>query len=472
MPLSSANPANSISLVCARSRTNAKSVFNALLAFLLLSRTFVAIIVWRLNGYQGFFKDDTFGYLALAKSLMHGSFSLAGRPEIFRTPGYPLLLGPAVASGHPILIGLFENFLLAALSAWLIWQIVGALAPDSNARAWAVLLYCLEPVGFLYSEKLLSDLAFSAVLLLFIHCVLRFLRQPSYGAVALTSLVLGLATYIRPTSLLLGLCLLPFLFVLPRKLAWAERFGRATAFALVFAMSLAPWIVRNYQVAGYPGFSSVGDSILYFYSEAAIRAKLEHKDFMQEQQELGWNNGRYLQTHPEQQNWSQAKIARFQSTEARGVISQHPFLYAGIHLRGCAVVIFDPAATEIMKVFQLYPEQGGLMYRSADEGLLKAIFWLFRHYPIVGLVLLLAGMQLLLYYSLALMGMRRLPGEVAIFFVTLFVYVVLVSGSTTAVARYRMPIMPLICVAAGLAISSWQFRRGKPAEGVGQPAIT
>ena len=80
------------------------------------------------------------------------------------------------------------------------------------------------------------------------------------------------------------------------------------------------------------------------------------------------------------------------------------------------------------------------------------MLWLIRQYPKVGVAFLVLGAQLLFYYVLGLSGLRRLPKEASVFFVFLSMYFVLISGSSYAVGRYRMPIMPLICIAAGAAI--------------------
>lgn len=440
-----------------------------LLALVFTSRLLVAIVIWAIDGPYGFWLPDTLSYLEPASSLLHGSFSSRGSPELIRTPGYPLLLIPGVASHHSALVAVAENILLATLSAWLIWRIANDIAPRSKAALWAVVLYCFEPVGFLYSEKILSDLPFSAELLLFVWLTLRFFRKPTYGGLAVSALSLSVATYIRPASVFLALWLAPLLLFLPRQLTWRQRLPRATAFVILFAMTLAPWILRNVHVADYWGFSAIAEHNLYFYSAAAVQAKLENKNFAQVQAELGWNNSeRYLELHPEQRDWSPGKIFRFQSGEARRILSRHWLSYFVIHFKGCAIVLFDPAATEMMKVLHQYPEGGGLIYRATDQGVLHAAFWLIRHYPKVGAALLLLGAQTLLYYFLGIAGLRHLPLEVIALFVSLFAYFVLVSGSASAAARFRTPIMPLVCISAGVAIAAWQSRSALSLQGDGK----
>src|SRR5215813_13090081 len=107
---------------------------NALI-LVFLTRASFALVIWIMSGPAGFFTPDSDGYLRCAQSLLHGSFSIYGVPEIYRTPGYPLVLVPAVALGHPVVVGLLENFLFAVASAFLIWKIAEHLCPNDNRAA-------------------------------------------------------------------------------------------------------------------------------------------------------------------------------------------------------------------------------------------------------------------------------------------------------------------------------------------------
>lgn len=433
-----------------------------LLTIVFLSRVLIALLLWMNGGPSRFFKPDTLSYVEPAQSLLHGSFSTAGLPQFFRTPGYPLLLVPAVASGHFVLVALIENLLLATVAAWVVWNVATALFPSSKAAWWAVLLYCFEPVGFLYSETLLSDTAFTAVLLLFFRMLLPFLNSPTYPRLALCAGVLGCATYIRPASLYLGFCLVPVFLVFPRGVSWRGRLSRAFVFTLVSQMFVVPWMWRNAVVADYPGFSSAGDWSLYFGSYAAVRARLEHRSFAEVQNALGANNDKiYFQVHPEQRTWSRGQVARAWGVEARRTISEHWLTYVSIHARGCLTVVFDPGASEMLKAVRLYPEEGGLLARLQDEGFVPTTLWLFQHYPITLFVLPLLAAQLLLYYALGALGLRYLPLAGRVILSTICMYLVLVSGMPGAVARYRTPFMPLVCVCAGAAIARWSERSAK-----------
>lgn len=444
-----------------------------LLTIVFLSRLFFAFVIWKVNGPTGFFSPDTGSYVVPAQSLLHGSFTSQGVPEIYRTPGYPLLLLPAVALRYLASVGLFENLLLAVASAWLIWRILTDICPDTKAPTWAVLLYCFEPMGFLYSEKVLSETLFSTQVLLSIWFLIRFLRNPTYTKLLLSALALGCATYTRPATLFIGFWLVPLLLLFPRTLEFSRRASRTILFLSVFLLTLTPWVVRNVAVAGYMGISAASDYILYFYPAAAVKAKSEHKSFSQVQGEFGYggewgyvDNKRYFQKHAEQRTWSQSQIFQFEHTQAQRIISRHLLSFFIIQLEGCAIMLFDPGVTDLLKVVRLYPESGGLLTRVVDQGAVRAIFWLVRQYPVTVAALLLLGTQLISYYSLALVGLREVPFDMGVLFAWIVLYFVLVSGGPAGLARYRVPIMPLVCISAGVAIANWtvtKFHRKSPA---------
>lgn len=431
---------------------------NALI-LVFLTRASFALVIWIMSGPAGFFTPDSDGYLRCAQSLLHGSFSIYGVPEIYRTPGYPLVLVPAVALGHPVVVGLLENFLFAVASAFLIWKIAEHLCPrDNRAAKWAVLLYCFEPVGFIYADKLMTETMFCTVLLLFIWLLLRFYSAATFKALVLFTVALGCATYVRPVTLYLGLWMVPLLFLFPRSLPWRQRAIKAMTFIVVFALFLAPWVIRVAKVSGYRGFSPAPDFISYFYLGAAVQGRLEHKSVADVRDKLGYYtdivHDNYFKRHPDQKGWSQAQIFQFQGKEGRKVIAEHPFLYAFIHVKGCIVLMLDPGVTDILKPLSLYPEGGGLLDRVSDQGMSRSILWFVRVNPGGAALLVILVGQLMVYYFLALRGLGHLAFEPRVLLVWLVLYLILTSGGPIGLARYRAPIMPVVCIVAGAFIAS------------------
>jgi len=56
--------------------------------------------------------------------------------------------------------------------------------------------------------------------------------------------------------------------------------------------------------------------------------------------------------------------------------------------------------------------------------------------------------------------LRWIPCEVGALFVSLFFYFILISGGPMSEARFRAPIMPLVCIATGVAMAHWHGKCG------------
>ena len=71
-------------------------------------RLILIAAAWEVRGPDAFLSPDSRTYLDPATSLgsRYTFTNAAGQPEIFRTPGYPLLLACGVIIGHPIAFAL------------------------------------------------------------------------------------------------------------------------------------------------------------------------------------------------------------------------------------------------------------------------------------------------------------------------------------------------------------------------------
>lgn len=430
------------------------------------ARILFALVCAKAAGPLAFYRADTFQYIQPAESLLRGSFlspgsyALSGRPEIFRTPGYPLLLAPALALRHPVVFGLAENFLLVAISMWLVWKISWELFPGGRAAFWATLLFCFEPLGFVCSTTLMSETAFTTLIVVFTWAVVRVLREPSFKNVALAALFLGCATYVRPVSLYLSFWLIPFFLVFPRRTKWRQRLRTAVLLPGIFVMAVAPWVIRNSRVAGYSGFSSAQEWNLYFMSALAVEAKLQNKNAAEMVREWGAKDTieDYFSLHPEQRTWTNGQIAHFWGTEARKIIAAHPSTYALIHAKGCASMLFHPGVTEFLQSFGIW-QRDPISLAGKLSHPITATLWLLREYPVAAILSPLLLVQIVLYYALGLVGLRYMSLEVRFLFATLCLYVVLVSGHPGVMARYRVPIIPWVVIAAGAAIAYRRTRK-------------
>jgi hypothetical protein len=157
------------------------------------------------------------------------------------------------------------------------------------------------------------------------------------------------------------------------------------------------------------------------------------------------------------------------------MLSGHRGLYFKTHVAGVAVVAFTPCASELLQLLRLYPNDGAMPRRILNEGILASTFRVIRANPGVAATMLTLEALLLAIYAAALRGLLRglLRGpsrgygeKVPLMLVALLaLYFLLISGGAQAVGRYRLPVMPELCIlAAGGLLSMRNRRRGATAD--------
>ena len=422
-------------------------------------------VAWAISrNPQIFTSGDTGGYVALAHALAQsGRFAQAGIPEMSRTPGYPLFMAPGAWLGHLTLITLALQLVLGVASIAMIYWLTFDAFGDRKAAVIASLLYALEPLSILYGAKLLSETLFSTLVIASAWLGIRYLREFSLRPLALGALCLAMATFTRPIT-----------EVLPFALAglgalWAMRKGvptrrwllHAMAFVLLAEAPLGLWVLRNHVEGGYNGFSTITDDDLYFYKGAAVTAAVTHRGYYDVQNALGYRSRAvYFKAHPEQRGWSQARIAEFEGQQGLRVLLAHPLAYLKIHVTGWIRMTLDTGAATLLKLVGAYPlSGGGLLGYFVDHGPLKAAELILKEYPWLFASSLALAAMLLFTVALAALGLIRHDRSVrgaVLLLVAIAGYLFALSGGPESEGRFRQPIMPFVCVMAGLGAARWR----------------
>jgi hypothetical protein len=228
---------------------------------------------------------------------------------------------------------------------------------------------------------------------------------------------------------------------------------------------LAAWQIRNRIETGYGGFSSIVEKNLYFYQSAEVSAELRKASLADEQKRLGYpDEASYIAVHPEQREWSQWRRLQFMKAQSVAIIAAHPALYIRTHFTGVGVVTLTPCAAELLQMLNAYPPAGDMPARVVNEGLAHSVRRISGEHAKVAIVMALMEGFLLLLYLLAAVGILRKRGDRQHVFllVAISLYFLLISGGAQAVGRYRVPVMPELCVlaAGGLVTIAERNRRG------------
>lgn len=241
-----------------------------------------------------FFFGDSDSYWKLGRALAFGrsyQFDSVRHWTVFRMPGYPILLAPwfrVYGESPPTFPARIVNCVLGTICVGLVGLLASLLFRDRSVALLAGSMAAVEPCGILQSISILSEAAFSAVMLvqliLFVKIVnILFPRchsgpengmpfpapntdDPQVGNAvswkwgAALGLTWAASVYLRPSWLyfvpfaFLGVLIGMVLFrsrCSIRKAIFNQNFWRlASCSLIVFCLLMAPWWIRNAQVTG------------------------------------------------------------------------------------------------------------------------------------------------------------------------------------------------------------------------------
>ena len=450
-----------------------------LLAILVCALLRIALMVaaFALTGTRVMTQGDTASYLEPGRNLLlHGAYTSEAFsqpfPEIDRTPGYPLFTMLTGMIFNNVLLTVIAQIILSIGSLLLVHRIARQTFPDRRAGTIAAWLFAIEPISILYTVRLMPETLFVFLLLAVIERLIAFHKTVKLSSVAAAGILLAAATYVRPVSYYLVFPLAAaLLFTAPRLRGYK---WKAPALLLISILPwLAAWQLRNWAETGYSGFSSIVEKNLYFYQSAEVSAELQHISLAAEQQKLGYQDeASYIAVHPEQRAWSQAQRLHFMRAESVKILSTHRALYLKTHIAGVAVVAFTPCASEFLELVDLYPNPETMPRRILNEGVLSSVKNVMLAHPGVTMTMAVLEAFLLLLYALAARGVfsYRAATVPLLTLIGIALYFLLISGGAQAVGRYRLPVMPELCIlaAGGLAAFQRKEKRGhhSPADSV------
>ncbi|MFY9853391.1 MAG: glycosyltransferase family 39 protein [Terracidiphilus sp.] len=422
------------------------------------------------NGAGSLSLSDTTSYLEPGRNLLlHGCYFADGVPDVSRTPGYSLFLAITSLAGPPA--AALANVILSVFSVILVWRLGRKAFSDERIAIGAAWIFALEPLSITNSVVLLSDTLFLALFLLAMERLAVFLRERRLQALVAAGLWLAAATFVRPVTYYLPVALALGLFLVFARvpgLRW-----KAPAVLLISVLPwLAAWQMRNWIETRYTGFSSAAEVNLYFVAAATVTSRVEHRDFNAVRRESGYvdfanNSGQsylfspYLAKHPEQIGWSQGQRLAFMHSESLQVIRAHYRVY----LISCLKSLLQPmfylgAGYQFDR--PMYPESPGRVAGFADASPSKWGKLISTADPSVVAQKVALTFVLLVLYIFAALGVRNIGMRNVCLWLLLatslyFLAVTAAMGGLGGGARYRLPVMPAICI-----LASAGFWRAKP----------
>ena len=364
--------------------------------------------------------SDEIDYVALGKSVAAGEgYRADGHPTAYRPPGYPLFLAASFKTfGDSLYPPRAAQVLADLLSCYLVYALGKRLFSERVGIA-ASAVFALFPAQILYVPHLMTETIFTTLFLLYLFLCTG--RTASVKADLLAGIVIGAATLVRPTILLLPAAV----FAARIFGGWTRRDNiRSIAITLASALVvLSPWLIRNAVTLGRPtlttstgvnfwiGAHSGANGSFSFHADNPLVGVTDEC----EQSDLGIRLGMaFIRDNPGEYAVILAKKwAHFFSVDYWLLLS-----------RG-APPESSPAA------------KAGVLFARIPTGELLTV-----HVPFAAV--LLAAM-------FGLCCARREESWQALFLIAPCAYWIIVHLVFFAVARYRVPIVPLFMIAAAYA---------------------
>jgi 4-amino-4-deoxy-L-arabinose transferase-like glycosyltransferase len=371
-------------------------------------------------------EEDSAEYVRLARNLAAGhGFSQSAAapydPDVRRTPVYPAVLATVfLLPGAGTRTAAVAGLAISVLTVLATFRFARALA--GPAAAWAAALLAFDLTSAAYAGQVLTEPLFTLLLVLSCLPLVETLQDdaPAHAAVSAGALS-GLAALCRPIAILAFAALAPAC-----RLRSATTAGALRLFAIVALAAVAlttGWTMRNYRATGTATVSSVAATNMYFHRAAYVEAFLQNRRVEDLRDE--WQRDFDARSS----SWTESERVRWMNDHGRGLVMHHPFVYGWVALRSAARML----TPDHIVVSALTGGYGSTAFR-----VLRTAGWI----------------QLALVYAMAAAGAFRLWRLSAVRATVVAAPIVyfLVIGGPEMYPRFRVPIMPFICVFAGATL--------------------
>jgi 4-amino-4-deoxy-L-arabinose transferase-like glycosyltransferase len=433
-----------------------RKYFWIFLGVVLISR----LVIWALipEHPQNFLEADSPSYTDPAEALIaDGRYSTkpgSGTPETLRPPGYPvwlalifLLFGKSTQAVVFSQVFLFLGTL--ALTFALTEKMFG---PRS---AWvAVILLALDPSSLSYTFKVLTETLTAFLTLAFAYCVFGFYCTRGKFHFGLgAGLSLALVTLVRPTTYYFMPILLfaLMIFLIREKFKWKAILSGLLVTLLPFLILVGGWQWRNLETAGMFRLTSVQGWAVYLGKGAQIYSE-KYQVPLKEAQSLLLQ--KLDQTHPHWNRIPMEQLDDIYLAEGWKLVQENPGLAVKTHILHTFYFFCAPGTTSAFirtfdpdfKIIKFNWFQKGEYFREIFNNHKPFLLWMLTGAAYLGI----------LYVWLAVWVVQRWWNQKElrwkgchVLFLLLVLYIAGASSVNYGQDRYRVVVMPLLCIYAG-----------------------
>ena len=403
--------------------------------------------------------QDTPSYEGPARALVQtGRFAVhPSQPDVPATmvpPGYPLFIAAiyrAAGERRDVVVG--AQILVSVLTVWLTFA-VGARLWGHAAGRLAALLLAVDLLSFTYAGILFADTLFTALLMAACCAAVEHLLTARARWAAGFAIALAAATLVRPISYYLFWPLCAGMLI--RHWRAGMSLKRVTAIGVVMALPwlllIGGWRARNERTIGRAQLSDIQAVNLFLFRAAGIVAVRDGISFFDAQRRLA-------ESLPDVSGMTRGEIDAVYEREAIRIFAAHPWLLIRTEAFGLIKVLAGTGRADFLHVYggqpyELMPAGAvGLSAADARDKFAADRWVLFTvGYVLVHLAVLYASGV----YGASVGWVRRRPRAPQVLLAATGAYLVLVAAGPEAYARFRVPVMPVSALFAGLGLASWR----------------
>lgn len=422
---------------------NRAAVFVLFLA--LAARLAYFLIILHNFGSAGFYltsNGDAVEYLSLARQWMeYGTLnSVHGvpGPEVFRMPGYPLLISFLYKFiPDPAFVVLVQNVFFVVVLGFF-YKLSVSLFGNKKIVLAATLLLALEPSVIYWNNQLITETLFSSLVFLAVYFCYFFARRGAYYAL-IPGLLLAISIYIRPAGEYLAAVFVLFyvgLFIF-KEINFRRFILSVLIFIIAFFAPLYPWMARNRAVFGSYAMSDSSAVAFGKYFSA-----------------IGRQYGLPLDVPSINNPLIDAALVRKMSVSR---IAEHPMAFSRIYLLSLAPFFAGDAYLSVFGM--IWPGLEKTRIRMDWRGGTAELFGFLRGHSGLGAFIFFLGKAVWIFIAAsaffgAYYWLRKYKKNypVLLLMVFLIAYFSLASG-IGSYSRFRFPVVPYIFLFASFGFA-------------------
>jgi len=392
-------------------------------------------------------RPDSHGYRSLAESLMQGDGFVAPGSEplgLSRTPGYPVFLAVLFSIFGTVSwpVVLLQEAILALVG--LILYLLAHSMGREDVGLWAALIFGLMINPAVWALTLMTEVLFTLLVVLSFFLLYKALSSPRLVWSVASGLTLGVATLIRPSSLLLlpAWCAL-FLYAHRKSLGKWKTWSNAAILCAGFFLMTLPWMIRNQVVWDRFTLSSISHINLGGYLAAGT---------LEEAEGISLEQARAMLPLSEVPQPGQKQVYF-------DVIISHPVAFVSQYIKGTLAMLLGYGRTTLAWIWgEPFPVAQALdSLRAGDwqgmQGLLRS-----ANLGAVVATVLLPALQVLVYVlaGAGFVTMFRQGGHQRLLAIGIALICLLILAPVGHVgnARFRVPLEPFLAFLVAAWISS------------------